>query len=43
MDPAILFFFEKDPAVLALYEAFETAVRALVPDVGIKVRKTQIT
>ena len=43
MDPAILFFFEKDPAVLALYEAFETAVNALVPDVGIKVRKTQIT
>lgn len=42
MDPAILFFFEKDPAVLALYEVFETAVRALVPDVGIKVQKTQI-
>ena len=43
MDSAVLFFFEKDPAVLALYEAFERAVRELVPDVGIKVQKTQIT
>ena len=29
MDPAILFFFEKDPAALLLYEAFERAVREL--------------
>ena len=43
MDPAVLFFFEKDPAALLLYEAFERAVRELVPDVGIKVQKTQIT
>ena len=43
MDSAILFFFEKDPAALLLYEAFERAVRELVPDVGIKVQKTQIT
>ena len=43
MDSAVLFFFEKDPAVLLLYEAFERAVRELVPDVGIKVQKTQIT
>ena len=43
MDPAVLFFFEKDPAALPLYEAFERAVRELVPDVGIKVQKTQIT
>lgn len=43
MDPAVLFFFEKDPATLPLYEAFEQAVRELVPNVGIKVQKTQIT
>lgn len=43
MDPAVLFFFEKDPAVLPLYEAFERAVCELVPSVGIKVQKTQIT
>ena len=35
MDPAVLFFFEKDPAALPLYEAFERAVREL--------QKTQIT
>lgn len=43
MDSAVLFFFEKDPAALLLYEAFERAVRELVSDVGIKVQKTQIT
>lgn len=43
MDPAVLFFFEKDPAALPLYEAFERAVCELVPNVGIKVQKTQIT
>ena len=43
MDPAVLFFFEKDPAALPLYEAFERAVCELVPDAGIKVQKTQIT
>lgn len=43
MDPAVLFFFEKDPAALPLYEAFEQAVRELVPHVEIKVQKTQIT
>lgn len=43
MDSAVLFFFEKDPAALLLYEVFERAVRELVPDVGIKVQKTQIT
>lgn len=43
MGPDILFFFEKDPAALPLYEAFEKAVLALVPDAGIKVQKTQIT
>lgn len=43
MDPAVLFFFEKHPAALPLYEAFERAVCELVPNVGIKVQKTQIT
>lgn len=43
MDPAVLFFFEKDPAALPLYEAFEQAVCALVPNVEIRVQKTQIT
>ena len=43
MGPDVLFFFEKDPAALPLYEAFERAVLALVPDAGIKVQKTQIT
>ena len=43
MDPAVLFFFEKDPAALPLYEAFEQAVCKLVPNVAIRVQKTQIT
>ena len=43
MGPDVLFFFEKDPAALPLYEAFEEAVLALVPDAGVKVQKTQIT
>ena len=43
MDPAVLFFFEKDPAALPLYEAFEQAVRKLVPSAAIRVQKTQIT
>ncbi len=43
MGPDVLFFFEKDPAALALYAAFERTVLALVPNVGIRVQKTQIT
>jgi len=43
MGPDVLFFFEKDPAALELYEAFERTVLALVPDTGVKVQKTQIT
>ena len=38
-----LFFFDRDPAALPLYEAFVRAVEALVPGAGIEVRKTQIT
>ena len=43
MGPDVLFFFEKDPAALPLYEAFERSVQSLVPNAGIRVQKTQIT
>lgn len=43
MGPDVLFFFEKDPAALPLYEAFERTALTLVPDAGIRVQKTQIT
>ncbi len=43
MGPDVLFFFQKDPAALPLYEAFEARVLAEVADVSIRVQKTQIT
>lgn len=43
MTPDVLFFFDRDPAALPLYEAFERVVLALVPDAGVRVQKTQIT
>jgi len=43
MGPDVLFFFEKDPAALELYAAFEQTVLPLVPNAGIRVQKTQIT
>ncbi len=43
MGPDILFFFDKDPAALPLYEAFESRVLAEVENVSIRVQKTQIT
>ena len=43
MTPDILFFFQKDPTALPLYEAFEARVLAEVENVTIKVQKTQIT
>lgn len=43
MGPDVLFFFEKDPAALELYEVFEAKVLAAVGDVAIRVQKTQIT
>ena len=43
MGPDVLFFFEKDPAALELYEVFETKVLAAVGDVAIRVQKTQVT
>lgn len=43
MDELTLHFFDSHPAALPLYEAFETRVTDLVPDVRIKVQKTQIS
>ena len=43
MSPDVLFFFNKDPAALSLYEAFETRVLAEVDNTAIRVQKTQIT
>ena len=43
MSPDVLFFFEKDPAALELYEAFERTALSLVPDLEIRAQKTQIT
>lgn len=42
-NPDVLFFFDQKPEALALYQAFEQRVRACVPDVRIRVQKTQIT
>lgn len=43
MGPDVLFFFQKDPAALGIYEEFEAKVSAEVRDMGVKVQKTQIT
>lgn len=43
MRPDVLFFFNKDPAALPLYEAFEAGVLSEVENVSIRVQKTQIT
>ena len=42
MTPEI-FFFNRDPAVLPLYKAFESRVLAEVHNVTIRVQKTQLT
>jgi len=39
----ILFFFQDHMAALPLYETLETAILEQIPDVKIKVSKTQIT
>lgn len=39
----VLFFFEKMPGALPLYEAFEARVRSEIGPVSIQVRKTQIS
>ena len=42
MNSDILFFFDRRPGTLPLYEAFEERVLAEVDDVRVKVQKTQI-
>ena len=43
MGPDVLFFFEKAPEALPLYETFEARTLADVENVFIRVQKTQIT
>lgn len=43
MDAEILLFFAKHEGSLPIYEAFEARVLAEIPDVRIKVQKTQIS
>ena len=43
MGPDILFFFDKRPGALPLYEALEGRILAEMDDVSVKVQKTQIT
>lgn len=42
MNQDILFFFDKHPEALPLYEALEERIRSEIQDVTIKVQKTQI-
>ena len=43
MSEEVLYFFDKHPDALTLYETFEDKVRTIVSDVRIKVQKTQIS
>ena len=43
MDEQILQFFDRYPDAIPLYEKFEKCVEDLVPEVRIKVQKTQIS
>ena len=43
MSEEVLYFFDKHPDALPLYETFEDKVRTVVSDVRIKVQKTQIS
>lgn len=43
MGPDVLFFFEKDPAALGIYEVFEAKTLEAVENAFIRVQKTQIT
>lgn len=43
MNQDILFFFDKHPEALPLYEALEERIQSEIQDVTIKVQKTQIT
>lgn len=42
MDQDVLYFFDRKPEALPLYEAFEQKVLSAVEDVKVKVQKTQI-
>ncbi len=42
MDQDVLYFFDRKPEALSLYEAFEQKVLSAVKDVKVKVQKTQI-
>lgn len=42
MNQDILFFFDKNPEALPLYEALEERIQSEIQDVTIKVQKTQI-
>lgn len=43
MGPEVLFFFQKDPAALPIYQAFEAWVLGEIPQASLRVQKTQIT
>lgn len=43
MNENVLYFFDRKPEALPLYEAFEQKVFAAVENVKVKVQKTQIT
>ena len=43
MGPDILFFFDKHPDALPLYQALEDRILAEIGDVAVKVQKTQIS
>ena len=42
MNQELLYFFDKKPEALALYEAFEARVCSEISPVNVKVQKTQI-
>ena len=43
INPDALFFFDKNPAALPLFEAFEEQLRQRVGEFTVRVQKTQIT
>ena len=43
MDQDVLFFFEKSPGALSLYQALEEKLQAALPDMTLKVGKSQIS
>ena len=43
MNPDLLFFCEKEPGALQLYQVLEARLKALLPEMGVKVGKSQIS